>query len=140
MSIAVGENAGFRGVELGYAERVTDATTTNTGAYDDVTGMSITVNVGIRPIMVRAFARDIRHSAVNGNVYFRIAEGATAIVASVYCSSTVNASQSAYVERRLTPSPGLHTYKLTTALIGAGTGTIIADATDGPMFIQVVEV
>ena len=100
------------GAELGYAERITawDNTSATVGAWTDVPGLSITVTVGERPIVLDMTAYTL--SDVTGDVNVSIFEGATEIVRSLHRAAATSDYATAIVKRRLNPSPGIHTYKV----------------------------
>lgn len=125
-----------RGVELGYAAVTANVTRTGAGT-DDVAGLSVTVTVGFRPIIVRVNALSINNSSASGVGNIQIKEGAT-VLAGVNATLTTD-----YIpvsrEARLAPSAGSHTYKITLGQLVTGNTVLTASATD-PAFIQVIEV
>lgn len=127
---------GSTGVELGYAEITADVTQTGSG-NQDVAGLSVTVNVGARPIIVQIGAKALASSSASGISSLSIKEGTTTLATISAILSTF--SLPVFRSVRLAPSAGAHTYKVNLAQLVAGNGTISAAATD-PAFIQVIEV
>jgi hypothetical protein len=125
------------GAELGYAEITTPQSTTTTGTYIDIAGLSVTVTVGSRPIVVRAFTPNLGHSAVTAfNGYIR--EGSTDLVFGQRAGRGAGEQGEFNISRRLAPSAGSHTYKVSMLMVGAGTMSFAAAAT-APAYIQVLE-
>lgn len=100
------------GAELGYAERATawDNTSATAGAWTDVPGLTITVTVGERPIVLDMTAYTL--SDVVGDVNVSIFEGSTEIVRRLHHAASANDYSTSLAKRRLSPSQGAHTYKL----------------------------
>lgn len=126
------------GVELGYAQITANATATTEA---DVAGLSTTVTVGARPIMVRAYAPQLQHSGsafaamsifVGGSrTGTRMNGGVTSLVTG------------GLIEIRQNPAGGSYTYNVklwgTNGIGGnSGTATIVCQASN-PAFIQVVQ-
>lgn len=132
-------NQQTRGVELGYAESTSAFTTTTTGSYQDVTGLSVAVTVGTRPILVTAFASYITHSVANGSIFVTIREGSTDLNFINVTNGAASEGKPLIIRARLAPSAGSHTYKLSTLTGTAGTVTVPGGAT-GPAHIHVVEI
>lgn len=128
-----------RGVELGYAEITTSfAGTTASTTDQDVTGLSVTVTVGSRPIEIIVSAGRFSNDSTGGTSV-KIKEGATTLGV-MQNASGAGVNVPCFRRIRLNPSAGSHTYKLTIACIGAaGTPTLVALATD-PASISVCEV
>lgn len=134
-----------RGVELGYAQITTSATSTtlNSNVADDtgdVSGLSVTVTVGTRPIVIRAWASRFFCDTTTSAAIAVLMEGDTTLSFARY-DQHASASEGVpmVIESRLAPSAGSHTYKVTLTVLSAATATIAAAAT-APAFIQVVEV
>lgn len=124
------------GVELGYAEITADATRAST-APADVAGLTVTVTVASRPIIVVFDANAIINTTSSGGVRVDILEDGVAIGRSSQLGATGDASP-AHREIRRTPSVGTHTYKIQLATLLSGSASIKADAsTIGPAFITV---
>lgn len=127
------------GAELGYAEITSGTTSTTTNSFEDLTGLSVTVTVGARPIVIWAFFAAVSHSAAGGNITAKIFEGATGLQASSFTSTSANYQGPIAAQVRLAPSAGSHTYKLAWASNVAGTHTLTASSSQKTS-IQVVEV
>ncbi len=132
------------GIELGYASSTTTFTTTSTAAAGvDVTGLSVTVVVATRPIVVKMRASSYHSSAASGGILFLNEDGTNIGTIAVILSADDD-RPSLYNERRLAPAAGSHTYKI--CATNASAGTLGITAGDGvgnnnsPMAIQVIEV
>lgn len=115
---------------LGYRQ-ITSSFVTNTSGSDvDITGLSFTVNVPTgRKIKLKGYSSDVGQGATT-TLELRILEGATLLQSSLYKSSATIPDAFLTPEIILTPSAGVHTYKLTVKA-SAGTGTsVIAGATN----------
>ncbi len=130
------------GIELGYASSGTAFTTTSTAASGvDVTGLSVTVVVGARPIVVKVRADAWHAGAASGGILYLNEDGTNigAIAAAIGDDFV-----SLHNERRLNPAAGSHAYKIRATNASAGTVSISANAgtanVNSPMAIQVVEV
>lgn len=137
-----------KGQELGYAEITSDFTNANVAPLqsprDDVGGLSVTVTVGSRPIMLKFHTGQMKHSSATGLVAVDILDEANAQVHSGFHSSTAAGESDPFtLERRLSYAQGtIKTFRVraaTSQFGGAGTSTITAGATN-PAFLQVVEV
>lgn len=134
MSPGVAEPAGL---ELGYAE-ITAAPPGVTGGAVDIVGLSTTVTVGTRPIVVKVTADSGQNTVAGAGLQLTIMEGASQKQARTAMSPAAN--QIAGIgtfQARLTPSPGQHTYKVQIASVFAGTSTLNVTPTN-PVSIQVV--
>ncbi len=132
------------GIELGYASSTSTFTTTSTTAGGvDVTGLSVTVTVGTRPIIVKVRADSFHSSAASGGVLYLNQDGTNIGTIAVILSADDD-RVSLCNERRLAPAAGSHTYKI--RAVNASAGTLGVTAGDGvtndnsPMAIQVIEV
>lgn len=122
------------GIELGYAEITSNATFTT---VQDIAGLTTTVTVGTRPIMIE-FYGVVFASVADKYIIGSINEGATQISAGASTPGVTSAFSTLMIRTRIAPSAGPHTYKIR-ALCQSGTGTIGAAATQ-PAYISVVEV
>ena len=132
---------GSSGRELGYAEITSSFTQVAAATTDyDITGLSVTVTVGTRPILLEAYLPTVAHTVANSTVILRVYEGATLLqVVTEATPATGGALSGARIARvRLAPSAGSHTYKAVIRTQTAGTITVTAGTT-GPAFIRVVE-
>lgn len=131
-------------VELGYAEITSDATSTS--AYPTitkVTGASITVVKGVRPVMVRAWAGRVHNSAANGRTILSILQdNVEKQFAAMDQHATVSEGGPMTVEYRCNAAPGTYVFDLGLSRVTAGTSTILAGAGSTPSaaFIQAIEV
>lgn len=126
------------GRELGYAEITTSFTQTGVGS-SDVTGLTTTVTVGTRPIVVEFFSQNTYNSAGTGLTAVYIKEDTTFLQSASAYGVTVAAQYQLSAKVRLAPSSGSHTYKIAVQQFITGNSVIAAAAT-GPAFIQVLEV
>lgn len=125
------------GTELGSAATTSTFTTTS-GTFVDVTGLTITVTVGSRPIWLQWYCPNVKSSNALLN-YIQLVEGGTTLQIGYWQGSAANVPNGAMVlAARLTPSVGSHTYKVQCASTSAGTLTLTAGAT-GPMLLSAVE-
>lgn len=128
------------GVELGYAERTSNfATSTSAAPYADVTGLSITITVASRPIMLKFWSGQGYHAVAGGAGQIRIQEGTTELALAAPSGSGANEAGPIVAMRRIAPSAGSHTYKVTLAsILQVGNYNLFASATS-PMFLQATE-
>lgn len=124
------------GVELGYAKITSTFTQTGVGS-GDVTGLSISVTVGTRPIIVEFGCDGLVNSSASGIAQVNIQEGATILSGATVSLTTVG--QVICRRVRLTPSAGSHTYKIALGQVTAGNSQIVCSATD-PAYIQAIEI
>lgn len=122
--------------ELGYAEITAEVTQTGVG-NTDVPGLSVTVTVGTRPIVVEIGGTALHLSSASGIGGLTIKEGSTNLASFSSVLSTTYLPVARKV--RLAPSAGSHTYKVNIAQITAG-NTILTAAADNPAYIHVYEV
>lgn len=125
------------GAVLGYAE----APATSQGSITtevDVTGLAVTISVpaGRR---IRISARGQYQNAAGAGVLINIKEGATLV------NSSTNIPYSNIIvawaaEAIITPTAGVHTYKVTAQNYGGGTVTLQAGGTYGVSFIIVEDI
>lgn len=123
------------GVELGYAQITSNFTQTGAG-NSEITGLSVTVTVGSRPILVRFYAAQVACSSGSGLAGLGLYEGATALQSTFGPQGTGNSHVCS--EARVTPSPGSHTYKANLIQVVTGNTTITATNTQ-PTFLQVIQ-
>lgn len=135
----VTDSLGGSGRELGYAEITTDDINA-TGGTRDVAGLSTTVTVGTRPIIVEFGSGGVKDGTLNNFIDVQIREGGTTLVEGFAGGTTASATFPILLRRRLNPTAGsTHTYKVTSAPLSVGTVTVAAAATN-PAWIQVTEV
>lgn len=135
-ALLVAQETAAAGIELGYAE--TTAALGQTGAGStDVPGLTLSVTIGSRPVVVRVGASGIYNSSASGITQLKIMEGATTLAACT--SSLTTVVMPAYRDVRLTPTAGAHTYKVQLTQLITGNSQMSAGATD-PAYIQVLEV
>jgi hypothetical protein len=128
------------GPELGYAEITSSVTSTAAFASpDDVTGLTITINVGSRPFMLEAFCANLSNSGTGQSVIQLYDTTAAAGLTLGYNQAGAGIGMTVVPKRRLNPAAGSRSYKLRVARLSAnGTVTLFADAAD-PAFIRAVE-
>lgn len=131
------------GRELAYAEiRSTFSTTVMTTANRvEVTGLTVTVDVGDRPILVHAYLPVVTNSIANGVVGVGVFESSTTqLVNSGFQAPTANAFGPVPLIARLNPAAGEYTYNVM-IWAGASGGTAAVSSTSTiPSFLQVREV
>lgn len=128
-----------RGVELGYAEKTSTTISTTINTYEDIAGLSVTVTVGARPIIVEFGAPSWVHTAASALLLAQLLEGATVRGFCQQQSSGAAEGAFPYIRRRLAPSVGAHTYKVAWGSTTVGTHTMGGHA-DYPAWLQVTEV
>lgn len=128
------------GIELGYAEITSSFTQTGAGT-SDVTGLSTTVTVASRPVVIHVWGSNFHNTNDAGITICRLQEGST-ILASSYANFSANTLVPLNIRRRLAPSAGSHTYKVVLSQFVSGNSVVEADSgtTYGPAFIHVTEV
>lgn len=124
-------------VELGYAQRTTNFTQSGVG-NSDVTGLSTTVTVGARPIIVEFGCESVHNSGSSGLSRIQIQEGST-VLAIAWAQGAASELRTISRKVRLSPSAGSHTYKINLAQLVSDNSVITAQSTS-PAFIQVIEV
>lgn len=140
---AAGADGATSNQELGYAQITSSFTTANAwGTVADVTGLSVTVTVGTRPIKVIFDCEQLGNSSTGGaTLWLKQDSGAYDIMGqSIGLAS--GAGHPCHREVRFTPSAGSHTYQLgLTRAFGqsAGNATITCASGAQAAFIQVVE-
>lgn len=127
---------GPRNVELGYAEITSNFTQTGAGS-SDVTGLSVTVNVGARPILVILGASAFYNSSASGVGGLTIKEGSTSLGA--LTASLTTLVLPVFRQVRLNPSAGSHTYKVVISQLITGNTILTGSATD-PASLHVIEI
>lgn len=127
-------------VELanGYAEILSLATEAST-SFTAVTGLTVTVTVGDRPIIVEAGGSLLNNSSTGG-AQLQLVEGTTELKQFINSlASGANKGTGWFMRRRLTPTPGSHTYSVRMRATTTGNAQMSASATD-PAWLQVTEV
>lgn len=127
---------GPAGVELGAAILTSNVVQTGAG-NQDIADLTLTVEVGARPILLLLSGGSFANSAAGGVGTLQIKEGAT-ILGSVQAVLT---TLSIPVIRavRLSPAAGPHTYKVNLGQLVTGNTTLSASATE-PTLLEVLEV
>lgn len=136
-------SSSFRTTELGYAERTTNDTTTNTAyasaASNKISGLSVTVVGEGLPVLIEFFATIAYHSVANTSVSAAlVVNGATTSgqAATVFSPST-SAGPSLILRRRMVLTAGTsYTFEIGKYVGAAGTGTYFAGA-NFPMHLAV---
>jgi hypothetical protein len=126
-------------VELGYAQIVSNVTLAATAGLDPVPGLTTTVTVGNRPILVRFGSGGVYSNNAAGITNLSIQEGATVLASVALSGGSANEVRPCYRDVRLAPTTGSHTYKVTMTAVVAGTSTIAAGATN-PTYLQVLQI
>lgn len=143
---AYSESVAAGGIELGYA--AITSTVTKTTLYSavldgtgDVTGLSTTVTVASRPIMVKFSCPGgvNNNTATTSTLVSILEDGVEVCFARLDQHATASERDPMHFECRRAPSAGLHTYKIVLTTLAAGTAGINAGASS-PTFIQVLEV
>lgn len=129
------------GIELGYAEITADATRASTTPAD-VAGLSTTVTVAARPIIVTFGAGAVTNGSASGGAIAYLLEDGSKIGSAFTFDTAAATVFPVHRQVRRSPAAGSHTYKIQLATFVTGTATIKADsgATYGPASIGVYQV
>lgn len=140
----VGPRGPSGNVELGYVQKTDGAFSTASTAFVDVTGMTLTVTVGSRPIIVEAGGPFIRANAVGVIPSAKLLQSpSTGIQELQSYANLVNSSMPWHMRARLTLAAGSYTFKLQAGCaLGNGTTNqcILHNAAGQPLWLQVIEV
>ncbi len=128
------------GIELGYQTNGTVYTTTSTAAGGvAVTGLTTTVVVASRPIVVKVRADTWTATGIGSLI---VNEDGTNV--GIISAIAAGSNEPLCNERRFAPAAGSHTYAIYAKNTGAGTITVTAGpgtaSLNSPMAIQVLEV
>lgn len=130
------------GVELGFAQTTADFTTASASLVD-VTGVTVTVTIGTRPVMVYFYCAAVSNSTSAGTVNLAMVQTAPASTTNVALTSfnITTAKTPVYLAQRYAPAAGTATWKMQ-ASVGSGTATLSAAVGSffNPMYMQVVEI
>lgn len=130
------------GREIGYAQGTSNFTKTTAGAgAEDITGMSVTINVASRPVMLHWWADHLTTDTAGNQVVITIADSANTVQATSSVKFTaVTDTHHLEVWARVNPAAGSYTYKARMNVpTGGGKGGLVANST-APMFLRAVEV
>lgn len=127
------------GREIDYAEITSNFTQTGVGG-SDVTGLSISVPAGERPIVVEFNCGSFANSAATGLAVVQIIEGASTIRTGANIGPGPGTNVTVPVARkvRLPASESTRTFKIRLAQLISGNSVLGASSTS-PAFIQAVE-
>lgn len=136
------------GLEVGYAQITSAPSSTSALTAANrvaITGLSVVVTVGTRPIVVTLSAHGVSNSTSGSGVGLAFTEDGTTIgQLGWWISSAANANCPVRAARRLSPAAGSHTYAVQWWAITSGTASMAANDGTGtnlpPASIQVVEV
>lgn len=128
----------LEGRELGYAEITSNVVQTGAGSQD-VAGLSITVEVGDRPIRLEFGCGALSNSLAAGLTSISLMEGAVVLASANAGLAAAGTNYTITRAVRLNPSPGTHTYKINLAQVTSGNCTLGASATT-PAYITAIEV
>ena len=124
--------------ELGQAS-ITSNFPGSSASPTDVTGLTVTVTVGSRPIYIMVFGAFVGLNAA-GNVEFFLLEGASGVQAAQYsATAALGGIAPLWMLTRRAPTPGSYTYKVQYQIVG-GTPTMTLNASSSqPCWIVVHE-
>lgn len=132
----------FSGTELGYAELTANfgPTTGVANTIYTVTGLSITVVTGLRPVIIEAYIPSMFNAGATADTTTQIWEDGSVVQAdAITGSATANKSVPGHAVVRRNPAAGSHTYDV--RVKSNITGAITVTAGVGfPAWIQVREV
>jgi hypothetical protein len=125
--------------ELGYAEITANFNPANTAnQIIPITGLSVVVAVGARPIVVEGFAPTIQHTIAGADISLQLYEDGSIVQAATVRMDTANTVVQPFIRSRRSPTPGNHTYDLRVKSTLAG--TILLQANAGfPAHLHVIE-
>jgi hypothetical protein len=130
------------GTELGYTE-VTSAQTISTpiGSWIDVTGLSVTVTIGSRPVNILVEFAYVTLNTSGHTYNFGLYDVTAAAFVMIWGTTAAVANQAQHVQfyRRHNPAAGSRTYKVQAFLNNAGDTIVTPGLTDRPTSIQVVQ-
>lgn len=128
-----------KGIELGYAEIT--AAVTGISTIADVTGLTITFTVGVRPVMVEAVFPLVGQVTSTGQPTLFITDGSNVDLSRVQFPSMTAATFDGgrVIKRRLAANTGAITTKVR-AQTTAGTVSIFGSGTTYQSFIRAYEV
>lgn len=134
------QTSGLAGIELGYAEIVANfgPTAGVANTIYPVTGLSVAVQVGTRPIKVEAHIPSIIPSAVSPDISVQLYEDGAIVQASTQGGALQNKRYPMTLRSRRAPAQGQRTYDLRVKSSLAGTLLIEAGAAF-PAFLSVTE-
>jgi hypothetical protein len=127
--------------ELGYAQITADVTTTSTTMVD-ATGLSVSVQVGSRPVMVEFWTGEGRTTdTVDKRIIVELYDttASAALAFGIVTCPVSDSGSDLSIRARLTPAVGARSYKVRFRTVAAGTATIRASSAS-PAFIRVYEV
>lgn len=128
------------GQELGYAEITSNFTTSTQSAATDVTGLTITVTVGARPIFVEFFTSQFFHSAASAAPSLRLLEDGAIVQVANSSLPTAGGGPPSHMRVRRAPAAGSHTYKVQVFQGASPVGTItVQGGATAPAFIRAIE-
>lgn len=128
--------------ELGYAAITADLSTSSDTAVD-AAGLSITITVGSRPIMVEFYTPELYNSVAAKRSIVEIYDNTdAAIVQLAIVTNTVTggASASCFLAARLAPAAGSRTYKIRYRRGDASGTTTMRAAATNPSYIRAYEI
>lgn len=130
------------GRELGYAEITSSfAKAAASATPEDVTGLSITITKGSRPVMLHAWCSHFTGDTNLTQATLQIADSTPTLLASssIKLEQATNSNAHTEVWRRINSAAGTYTYKVRLNASAVGKPTLFASAT-APAFIRAVEV
>lgn len=126
---------------LGYRQIIASQGPTGCSTADkDVTGLSVPVIVPTgRKIILRAHLGDYEQTGGIDTIYgvLKIKESTTQYTASASSPNAANLPNAAETETQITPTAGLHTYKLAIAQNAGGPNYTLGASATGPSFLRV---
>lgn len=123
--------------ELGSAQVTSNVTTTSTSAVD-LTGATVTVTTGTRPVVV-SFYGMVSHSVASKQFQLNLVQDGSSIQQANAFSVTAGGFVPIHIMVRVNPAAGSHTFKVQWQVVDAGTGTVAGGGTF-PAQLEVVEV
>lgn len=125
---------------LGYRQLIVSSGPTAAATSDtDISGMSISIIApGNRKVRLSVFSTGYQQTGGIGTIVgaVKIKEGSTVLTQAIHTPSTANFDVPVNVSNVLTPSPGLHTYKVAIANNSTGPNFTLEAGSTNPMYIM----
>ncbi|HET8627454.1 MAG TPA: hypothetical protein VFL91_08540 [Thermomicrobiales bacterium] len=124
---------------LGYAQITAAQTTTSVSTLVDITGLSVTVTIGSRPVRIIFYSPLVDNGGTARIIVALYDVTAAAQIQEGFITPSSGNGHALYVSSYQTPAAGSRTYKAQFRVPDGGTGRVFADAAD-PSYIYVEEV
>lgn len=123
-------------VTLAYAQIVANQTT----VAGDIVGLQVSAVIPEgRRIRITGYVAEFQNTTANAGGFLRIFDGGTQLTQSDFMISTASTAAGVTASAVVTPSAGLHTYKLTGGVQNGGVANVLASTTS-PAYILVEDI